>query len=521
MFRSLIMPLFVERSKALACATFAVLILSGCRCDENVVWSPDGKRAALLSESLRLTAPDGALSPVAGGRIERLQWLADNRQAIVVRESIIRSWKDLCRALTPAEQSRIIASAARIRAGSGYLDASPRINQIDLENFREACLYIRDSRGAAALADVVRRWHIEGLNDPATREALLPVIHTVQLVEIGGTVADARMSVKRTIFKSRLPVEDIRLAPGGHMMTILQGELNRLMLVDMSGSARIIALNSSRPDWSRDGGRVFYLHTPAQGEKQTSVYINSIPVVSLSSVSVNSSTTTSKSAVNRHDIAQLAGEIDISHGARSGMRVRVISKDHLLVAAHPLKLPATAGSFGLEPVCFFKVNTTSGAIEQIAIENLSRTARENNAISRFEPNQDGTMAAMIDDTGTVSVAPLAGQSTRLIEIYRGKPGDINEPVASSQTQPCWRTPTELCYVQKRRDDDTNLLVLQNIVMNADKFGEKGDKSSTARVIVSEARVLNAVKNENWGKAHISFLENGDAPAESSKKSKLK
>jgi hypothetical protein len=491
---------------------FSMLALSGCRCDENVVWSPDGKRAALLSNGLRVIDAEGSISPSSGGNIAKLQWFADGRNAVAMRTTTVRSWKELSSSLTAAERQKVIASAARIKNGRGYVDSQPRMAERDLENFREACLYLKDTRGQSAVIDVARRWHVDELVD-TDKEAFLPVIHSLQLITVNGNIADAKVQSGRIIFRSRLPIEDIRVSPTGRLISVLQGEFNRLVLVDLNGNSRLIAANSSRPDWSKDGGKIFYLHSPqALGEKQVSAYINSIPVVTLSAFTVGSDLFSTK-LLNRRDLAQLAGEIDISHGARSGMRVRVVNKDTLLLAAHPLKLPATAGSFGLEPVAFFKVNTTSGVTSQINIDNLSRTARENNAISRFEPNQDGTMAAMVDDEGTVSVAPLTGPSTRLTTLFSDKEARNfpDGPVAASQVQPTWRSVNELCYVRKRRKDATNELVLQRIELPLVDSNNSSDTASGA------VKILNAGSAKgNWDSAHISFLENADnVPVKSS------
>ncbi len=84
----------------------AVLLSSGCRPDEGIWWSPDGRVAAVRApDGLRMTDAEGALSvPVVKGEIQSVNWLPDGSALLVSRGYMTEDWS-AAEKLIPSEEA--------------------------------------------------------------------------------------------------------------------------------------------------------------------------------------------------------------------------------------------------------------------------------------------------------------------------------------------------------------------------------------------------------------------------------
>jgi hypothetical protein len=100
----------------IGCAMGLIAILAtGCRPDEAIWWSPDGRVAAVrTSEGLRLTDAEGHLSGVVlEGEVQSADWMPDSSALVVSRSYKVSDWAAAEKLLPTAE-----AQAARELARS-------------------------------------------------------------------------------------------------------------------------------------------------------------------------------------------------------------------------------------------------------------------------------------------------------------------------------------------------------------------------------------------------------------------
>src|SRR5690554_3548404 len=88
----------MNRFFMVACFVIAPLF-AGCLPQELVVWSPDGNRSAVISQNgdLYLCDETGTLSPLAlppslEHAVEKVAWLPDSKQLVLVAERSANSW---------------------------------------------------------------------------------------------------------------------------------------------------------------------------------------------------------------------------------------------------------------------------------------------------------------------------------------------------------------------------------------------------------------------------------------------
>ena len=73
------------RAAALAPLALVLLLLGGCL-EKHLVWSPDGKRAAVVAkDGLHFCDPDGKLTSLLLPGVYEIAWTSDSQQLVVAR----------------------------------------------------------------------------------------------------------------------------------------------------------------------------------------------------------------------------------------------------------------------------------------------------------------------------------------------------------------------------------------------------------------------------------------------------
>src|SRR5277367_3705006 len=99
----------LKMSRLVLAIVFVVSMLTACDRKDLIIWSPDGKRMAVLaSDGLVLGDETGRISAPLHTDVEILRWLPDSKHAFVVSTDVVESWKDLRTILSASEQQAVV-----------------------------------------------------------------------------------------------------------------------------------------------------------------------------------------------------------------------------------------------------------------------------------------------------------------------------------------------------------------------------------------------------------------------------
>jgi hypothetical protein len=113
--------------KTLGCLALIATLLALAGCDEageNVVWSPDGRQAAVIgTKGLYLCDAGGKLSPLLVPRATHARWLPDGKRLVVARSMDFATWREVAPQLSDAERNYVVTTAKRLL--DNWLAAAP------------------------------------------------------------------------------------------------------------------------------------------------------------------------------------------------------------------------------------------------------------------------------------------------------------------------------------------------------------------------------------------------------------
>ena len=311
----------------------------------------------------------------------------------------------------------------------------------------------------------------------------------VQVFDFNGAIKDVQVSAGPIIFKSSVPIDDLRLSPNGQLAAVSQADKGRhkLSVVTLAGAHKVVAVNVSKPDWARDSRSLYFFR---ELSAKDSGYIAFIPISTICNLPVADIKGALLTQSARRDLAQCAGELT------SDNRLRVLEDGSLLFSSMPVKLPACGVTFGLQERALFRYRPANkekkASLEQIAIDGPALAS----ALNTFEPNQDGTKIAVMGEKGAVSVISLNadGNGGEVTVLEKALPQSDANLSGSFGAAPCWRNANELCFsVRNLKTGDSSghegEVVLQDLT-------EVGAAGMPARQIVSRA----------WPAGQIDFLK---------------
>lgn len=262
----------------------------------------------------------------------------------------------------------------------------------------------------------------------------------VQLFDFNGDTNDVKAAAGPIIFKSSVPIDDLRLSPNGKLAAISQAQKGRhkLSVVTLNGVLKVVAVNVSKPDWSRDSRSLYFFR---ELSPKDSGYITFIPVSTICNLPVADLKGALLAHSARRDLAQCAGELT------SDSRLRTLEDGSLLFSSTPVKLPSCGVMFGLQERALFRYRPANkekkASLEQITIAGPALAS----ALDTFEPNQDGTKIAVMGEKGAVRVISLnaAGDSGEVTVLEKALPQSDSNLSGSFGSAPCWRNAHELCF----------------------------------------------------------------------------
>lgn len=316
---------------------FGLLVLAsalpGCFPEKRVVWSPDGRVAAVIGgDGLYLCGPDGRLSPRIVEDAVRVAWWPDSRQLLVVRKHAVSTWQNMLPFLSEAQRARIVEVGERIHIQA--LAFAGKSDDFEPQGLDE----LTDGEKAATLV------YLRSLDDPRLAEKFGEKWTELEKAAVDAWSLQA-VSVDRgrgqpgaVLFRTPNEIREPRVAPTGQAVACItsaadgkSGALQLLAVPIDGGAPRAVAEHVAMfADWSADGRYLVYAHANGLVEKDA---------VALG-------------AIARRAVADEAGRLletftDAEDLAgllyQDETRVRCLKDGRILFSAVEVQLPATTG----------------------------------------------------------------------------------------------------------------------------------------------------------------------------------
>jgi hypothetical protein len=323
--------------------------LIGCYPEKRVVWSPDGRWAAVLGgDGLHLSDDQGKLSPLLAARATRAAWLPDSRQLIVTWPQPLNSWSELAAALPERQQERIAEAGRRLHTQMLAYDGDwEAFEPKGMENLTggergAALLYVRDQANEGLAEKLGDRW--------AEFEALQIDLWALQLFDVTDGNASPGQVLCRMLDEQMEP----RVAPDAHNVSFtnsMPGERPkgvRLYVIPIAAgqTPQLVAEDCSWfADWTPDSRYLLFAQAP--GWNADEERMPAIGVVAQREVA-DPAATLLTAFPDAQDLARVPFQAEI--------KVRALKDGRIIFSAFEQHFPSTAqdeperaGLFAMNP----------------------------------------------------------------------------------------------------------------------------------------------------------------------------
>jgi len=225
------------------------LACGGCFPRELVVWSPDGRTAAvILGEELRFCDAEGDLTDRVAEDVYLVRWFSDGRRLLLATKAEAESWREVVAAIGEQRAAALARQGDELKdqllAAEDWTDA--------IEAYKTAHK-LSDSRRDAILL-YLRDRHIEELRRASRYAgdslASEPAIHSV----VVRALADGVLGQTTALFASVSMIGEALVAPDDAAVALVAGNALWIARSDGAATARLVAEKVSRyGDWSPDG----------------------------------------------------------------------------------------------------------------------------------------------------------------------------------------------------------------------------------------------------------------------------
>jgi hypothetical protein len=241
-------------------------LLGGCL-EEHLVWSPDGKSAAVIAkDGLHFCDAEGKLTPLLLPDIEMEAWFGDSRQLAVVRKRTVGDWTSIAQVLGSEGAAAVTAEAegiwSKLEAGAPWGVLTMAIGN----NKRQTPvkIFLRDHH-----QDALRSKLSPGDWDSLKSEHV--DLAGLLIVRIEGDKVLAGPVLHEGLEK----IENIRVSPGDRAIAFTtdltpdNDKEGRLLLTEAgtAGVTTVAERTAMYPDWTPDARSLVYLQAAEGGEK--------------------------------------------------------------------------------------------------------------------------------------------------------------------------------------------------------------------------------------------------------------
>jgi hypothetical protein len=255
----------MKRWTSIGSVVLTTIILSGCLPEKRVVWSPDGRWAAVRgNEALYLCDAAGKLSPRLVETVASVAWLPDSRHLILSRSESTRSWDQVAAVLSDERRQELEARGVRLRQ-------ELLAHEGKWEGFKPQSLEGLTSGETVAVFVYVLDRQSEGLAEKLGEKwgDVKKIEATIALLQIAAVRDNGSLELGRVLARSVDAFDELRVASHGKTVAFrwpMSGgdQTYHLYCLPLDGSASPaeVALHTSMfSDWSADGRYLVYAAT--------------------------------------------------------------------------------------------------------------------------------------------------------------------------------------------------------------------------------------------------------------------
>ena len=395
----------------------ALLVLAGC-VTQRVVWSPDGKQAAVLSEDgLYLCDAEGTISGLLLPDVTAVAWFQDSRRLAVDRSVTCTNWQGLAVVLSPQGRENIKSTAnellARLQPGNRdqVLEAE---SGSDKKLLFARLLYLRDEGGAATLK------LLEGAKQFKDLKVEVSTLSVAQ-------VTNGALEVGPILVSEIGDIGQIRVSPNSAAIAYTTDNGLWVIAVGSGKPGRQVAETVAvSPDWSPDGNFLVYI---------TAARTNSADDIRLG-------------VLTRQRVLNESGQVEIQSNRvdlagllfNDQSRVRCLRDGRILFASEEWRLPVTTNDLPQRQQLFALDPERQSTLTPLVPRGTQEMLPAN--LSNFEISPDEKRIAVCGDKSEVAVFTLASGNVEVVQ----EPADNDKKSADTKSIPCWRTATELCFI---------------------------------------------------------------------------
>lgn len=398
-------------------------LLGGCL-EKHLVWSPDGKRAAVIAkDGLHLCDPEGKMSPLLLPDVDQVAWFSDSQRLAVSRVRNVGDWASVARVLGNERAAAVAAEADEI---SSKLEAGGQwdiLTTATKKNKSQSLVdvFLRDRHGEALRAKL----------SPGDWESLKSA--QVEMADLVIARLDGDQIRPGTVlYESVEKIEDIRVSPGDRAiafttdLTHNNDDECRLLLTeaDSAGATTVAQHTAAYPDWTPDARSLVYFQAAEGGNK------DDLRLATLVRREVFSDSGQIKLQEKPDD---LAGTLFSSH-----VRVRCLKDGRIVFNAVEFSLPVATKDVDAEREKLFVLDparqaTLGRVVPRGEEENLPKN------LTFFEVSPDEQRVLVGGFEGEVSILTIATGEVGKLQ----KAGDYNLMAA-----PVWRNNDEITYARR-------------------------------------------------------------------------
>lgn len=434
----------MKKAFATLCAILTALALTACVPDKNLMWSPDGKQAAVFGDdgNLYLCSQDGTLSEKLLEGVLQGAWLSDSSKLLLARAQTCTTWEEATQLLTDSDQDLLTDLTDKMYAiySQNHDIEAAAESVLNLKVLSEEQVDLMTLYAKQAYPDLIEDEELEK-DEPLSADIVL--LETIAVNN--GTIEHIH-----TITAVPYMIWDLRISPDDHYAAFTAGEVFGknitpaglyLTSLEEQSEARRIAQNANLfPDWSTDGKYLIYAASASQ-----------LPQEELS-----------LGALIRQQVADAQGLLEElpQREELAGlimnplMRVRCLPDNSVVFSAMEVQLPSVAADMP-ETLNFFRFDPERPATLQRMFPR-STDAYLGEWSSLFEPSPDGTKIAFLDVNNRIAVITVSTGEMEHIP-------DSN----SEEMLPAWRGNDELTCLGTMGQDEKkhNAVVIYSLDKN--------------------------------------------------------
>ena len=247
-------------------ASLMLALLGGCL-EEHLVWSPDGKTAAVIAkDGLHFCDAEGRLTPPLLSGVYAVAWLGDGQRVVVARAHVAEGWADVAQALGPERAAQVTAQAAdvwtKLGAGSPWGVLTMELGKKNAQSVMR--VFLRERYGEALRAKITS-------GDWDEVKSAQVEINELLTARIEGATVRPGPVLHEGVEK----IEALRVSPGDQAIaftTDLTPDNDKecrlwLTRVDVAGATTVAERTAAYPDWTPDARSLVYLQAAEGGEK--------------------------------------------------------------------------------------------------------------------------------------------------------------------------------------------------------------------------------------------------------------